>query len=274
MMMKYAWIFLLFFSVAVFADKPEKGWSFSQGLGGSYNGLGVILDTSVFYTIPLSDSTNILWETMKFEIGVDNSLTPTDERLSLYMNIEPIAIFDLGVNIGFIGMYKLFGFGFTDVGNYRSLLSDAVVLDLPQDDKGGLFLQLSPEFKVQFGPVILVDCLDYIYMNVGDDDSYYNNRNEGIVLKYADNFYINNIYAIYDFSNGFYAGMNYNDQWNPTTALGTRYIAVLGAYEWKLNPHSKLSFNLLLGRYLYDGYDQFEKDIPYIAAQATYDLKL
>lgn len=265
---------LMFSFSAAFAAKAQQGFNFSQGLGASYNGLGVALDTSFYYRIPLSDSTDILWESMKIDIGVKNSLTPADDRITLYMNIEPIAIFDVSLNVGFTGMYKLLGFGFVDVGSYTSPLSDAVVTNLTQQDKGGLFVKLSPEFKVQFGPLILVDAFDYIYINVGNENSYYFDRKEAIVMKYADNCMINNVYALFDLSNGFFAGLNYYLLWNPSTSLGTQYIAALGAYDWKLDKTSTLSFNLLLGWYLYDGFSQYRMNIPYIAAQATYNLKL
>lgn len=258
----------------LFAAKATQGFNFSQGLGASYNPLGVALDTTFFYRLPLSDSSEMLWESMKIDFGIKNSLTPADDRLSVFINIEPIAVFDVTLHVGYTGMYKLLGYGFVDVPNGRSSLSEASIAGIPQQDKGGLFIKASPEFKVQFGPVILVDALDFLYINVGSEDKYYNDRKEAIVMKYADSLMINNVYALYDFSNGLYAGLNYYILWNTVTAWGTQYLAALGAYDWKLDMQSSVSFNLLVGWYFYDGYTQYNTGFPYLAFQATYNLKL
>jgi hypothetical protein len=268
-------LFLLFlFSSAAFSSKVEGGFHFSQGLAGSYNALGAALDTTFLYRIPLSSSTDMLWETMKIDIGVKNSLTPADERLTLYMNIEPIAIFDISVNAGLTEMYKLLGYGFVEVPASTSPLSDAYTTNLVQQDKLGFFLKVSPEFKVQVGPFILVDALDYVYLSVGGEEKFFNDRKEAAVLKFSDSLIVNNVYALYDFSNGWFAGLNYFLLINPSSGFGTQYLAGLGAYTWKLDKVSDLSFNLLIGWYLKDDFQQYNRNLPYFGLAATYNLKI
>lgn len=268
-------LFLLLVTVSsVFAAKAENGFYFTQGLGASWNALGVALDTTFLYRIPLSTSSDILWQSTKIDIGVRNSLTPADDRLMVYMNIEPIALFDLTVQAGFTGMYKLLGYGFVEVPAATSPLTESAISSLTQGDKLGLYVKVTPQLKAQLGPVIVADSLDYVYINIGAENKYYNDRKEAAVMKFADSLMINNLYLIYDFSNDWYAGLNYFILGNLSSGYGTQYIAALGAYDWKLNQASTLSFNLLLGWYIKDDFRQYNMSLPYVGFQATYNMKI
>lgn len=267
-------IIFLFLLAPAFAAKAEQGFVFNQKIGASLNGLGLAFDTSILYRIPLSESGELLWESMKLDIGVKNSLTPSENRAFLFINIEPIAFFDLTFQIGAAGMYKLFGYGFTDLPGPRTLLTNNLLNSFPQQDKAVFYMKLSPEFKVRFGPVIAVNTLDFITFNAGSEDRYYYVRKEAIIMKYADSCFQNNTYLLYDFSNGWFAGLNYYMIWNIATALGTQYLAGLGSYDWKISPALTVNFTALAGWYTYCGYAQYLTNLPYLAVQAGLTWKL
>ncbi len=268
-------ILAVFTSVSLLsAAKAAGGFYFNQDLGVSWNALGAALGTRIVYRIPLSQSDDILWSSTKIDVGIDNSLTPADNRIALYLQIEPIAVFDVTVLAGGAFAYKLLGYGFSEVGGYFSDVSENALATVPQEDKAFFFLKISPRLKAQFGPVIAANTLDYLYLGSGPESRYYYQRKEALVMRYSDACLVNNTYLLYDFSNGLFAGLNYYILWHPESLWGTQYAAALGAYEWKIAPETVLSFNLLLGWYTVDSYRQYNTLLPYVAGAAGLNIRI
>ena len=97
--------------IPAFGERAQKGLFTYQSLGISHNPLGVLLDSRLFWRVPLSDKEGALWENTRFEIGAQSSLTPADGQVGLRSTLEPIGFFSLTGCAYFYGLYNAFGFG-------------------------------------------------------------------------------------------------------------------------------------------------------------------
>jgi hypothetical protein len=105
------WILVL---LAVLLPLPlfavDPGWVVEQAVlaSASQKALtGLEFDTSAMYTIPLTKTDDALWKDNKIAIGVLNGLTPAYNQTFLYIDIIPIAIFELKVKAGAMPIYNI-----------------------------------------------------------------------------------------------------------------------------------------------------------------------
>jgi hypothetical protein len=93
------WVSILFYGLggSIRGEEREGSrWVWSQSVSGSVNPLGLELGSRVSFQFPLYEGKRgILWDSTLWEVGLENSLTPAYDTLSLILHIVPIAFFDL-----------------------------------------------------------------------------------------------------------------------------------------------------------------------------------
>ena len=253
------------------AEKAQKGFYLEQSIQASYNPLGLQFFTQAYYRFPLIDKEGILWESTKIDIGLQNNLSPAYDMLGAYIDIEPIAIFDLALTAQAIGFYDVLGFGFYSLAGYDAGFSDDSLASLPAKNTLGYTLSATPTFKIAFGPIALADSFSLAYFSVDDASGYFLERINNCVLAKQDVELTNNAYLLATIVPGVLAGLNDFLLVVPRSGYLSHRIVAMGIYTTKFTP--RLSFNAVLqvGTFLADAYYQYTL---YIGGQVGISVSL
>jgi len=183
----------------------------------SYHPLGMQASGSIFYRFPLSDSTNILWENTKLDIGVQDIFTPTDNLFAFFFNIEPIAFFDFTFVGGHQLMFTAFGYGFQPVSSPSADYSPGALKEIPKQNRSGYRMTLAPTLKFQYQNFIAADSLSINYFHKSGYNGYYYEPHTDTILEQSDWNFVNDIYGFYQFDSRMMAGLNYTYLRTPST---------------------------------------------------------
>lgn len=139
------------------AEKTQPGFFFSQAIGGSYNPLGLILDTKLLWRAALVPKDGLLWESTKVEAGIQNEWTPADNILSARLDIEPIAFFGLICKAGSYGMFNELGYGCYRISSPASPYGPQALKSIVSTDAHGYWISVAPTLKAKFGRLIVLN---------------------------------------------------------------------------------------------------------------------
>jgi hypothetical protein len=236
------------------AEKAQKGFFLEQSIQASYNPLGLQFLTQAYYRIPLVNKDGMLWESTKIDIGLQNNLSPAYDMIGAYVDIEPIAIFDLALTAQAIGYYDALSFGFYSVYGYDAGFDDTSLAALTAKNTFGYTLTATPTFKIAFGPIAIVDSFGLTYFSVDDGSGFFYERVNNVVLAKDDVELTNNAYLLATIVPGVLAGLNDFVLIVPNSGYLSHRIVAMGIYTTTFTP--RLSFNavLQLGTFLADRY--------------------
>ena len=188
------------------AEKAEKGFFLEQSIQASYNPLGLQFLTQAYYRLPLVNREGILWESTRIDLGLQNNLSPAYDMIGAYIDIEPIAIFDLALTAQAIGFFDALGFGFYTVSGYDAGFNDASLGGLTASNTLGYTLSATPTLKVAFGPVALADSFGLTYFSVDNGSGFFYERVNNCVLAKNDYELTNSAYLLVTVVPGVLAG--------------------------------------------------------------------
>jgi hypothetical protein len=253
------------------AEKAEKGFYLDQSIQASYNPLGFQFLTQVYYRIPLVDKEGVLWESTKIDLGLQNNLSPAYDMIGAYIDIEPIAIFDLALTAQVIGFYDALSFGFYSLAGYGAGFDDTALSVLTPRNTLGYTLSATPTFKIAFGPIALADSFGLTYFYADDGSGFFYERVNNTVLAKSDYELTNNAYLLATIVPGVLVGLNDFLLVVPNSGYISHRIVAMGVYTTTFTP--KLSFNavLQLGTFLQDAYYQYSL---YVGGQVGISLAL
>ena len=257
--------------VGLWAEKAEKGFYLDESLQASINPLGLQSVTNVYYRVPLVNREGILWESTKIDLGLQNNLSPAYDMIGAYIDIEPIAVFDLALTAQFIGFYDALSFGFYTLSGYGAGFNDAALGLLTPKNTIGYTLAATPTLKVAFGPVAIADSFAFSFFAVDDGNGFFYERINNVVLAKNDYELVNNAYLLYTIVPGVLVGLNDCLVMVPASGYVFYRIVAMGVYSTNLT--SKLSINgvLQLGTFLADAYNQY---LLFIGAQVGLSVAL
>jgi hypothetical protein len=239
-----------FFSVRP-VQAVEKGLFFQPNVAASYNPLGVLLDTRLYYRLPLSTSKDILWESTKLDVGLINEWTPADNMLGLWCNIEPIAVFDLTVKAEYYKVYRMFGYGYYKLGGPTSAYDDNSLKSLSRGSRDGYWISAAPTLKVKVASFIAADQVTINRMDLGDDGYYLEWRS--FTIHYSrDVDVLNNLYLLYEHDKEISVGVNHSLQWVKNAKGLSHRLCVLLTYSPTVPMLSNTFSALTAGMYLKD----------------------
>ena len=239
---------------AVSAEKAERGLYLDQSAQAAINPLGLQLASKLFYRVPLVDKEGILWESMKVDIGLKNNLSPAFDLIGAFVDIEPIAVFDLALSAQFAGYFKALGFGFRELPGYDDGF-DASALDaMPQKNAAGYLLSAAPTLKFAFGGFVFSNTLHLNYFQVDGGSGYFYEAIGNCPLAKSGLELYDDAYALYKLDSGLMLGLNYSVLGVPASSYRSQALQAVGVYAGKLSERLSLYAALTAGTYLEDRY--------------------
>ena len=243
------------------ADPAVRGFYLDQNLGGGYP-LGVQSGTKLLYRMPLEIGRGILWESTKIDAGFSNMLSPAYDFLGAFVDVEPIAIFDLAVSAKFAGYFSDLGFGFHNLSGYGAAF-DANTLDsLGSKNTIGYIVSVAPTLKFAFGSFAFSNTFHVNYFNVDGGSGYFYDVYDNCVLAKSDIILHNEAYALLSIGSGIMAGLNDSLLMVPASGYQSQVLQAVGILQKSLSGKLSLYAALMVGLYLEDRYYQYS---PHVA---------
>jgi hypothetical protein len=230
--------------------ETQKGLYARVAPAACYNPVGIQVSGNLFYRFPLSDSKNILWENTKFDIGVQNTFTPTDNLLALFFNIEPIAFFDFTFVGGYHFMFTAFGYGFQAVGSPSDDYSPDALKEIPKQSGSGYWMAFTPTLKFKLQNFIAANSLTINYFYKSDYTGYYYEPHTDTILKESDWSFINDIYGFYQFNSKIMAGLNYTYLNTPSTDYASQRFGGIFVFTPTISSFYDFQAVVVAGTYL------------------------
>jgi hypothetical protein len=245
----YISVGLLFFSS--YAEKTEKGFFFSQSIGASYNPIGIILDSKLFFRLPLVDKSGVLWESTKTEAGVQNEWTPADNVLSLRLFVEPIAVCDIVFKAGFYGIYNEIGYGcFRFNSSDDDYCPDAQKSLVPTNSRG-YWLSVAPTFKVRFGNMVALNSTTINRVTI-DGSGYFLEVRSYLLHRTVDFDVMNDSYLLLECAKALIAGVTYRFSYVAGTSSHSKRLNIITIIRPQSKPLKGAFAAINAGAYLDD----------------------
>jgi len=255
-------------SSSVFAQN-EDGWTepglfLDTNLGVAYNYLGLALSANVYYRFPLIKKPGMLWKTTRIDIGVQETITPSFNRISAMLAIEPIAVFDVKVYAGYDlefaaltgGMYEVPNPNTTSIAYGNSY--DDVTVDGTRYTGHGFRLKIVPTAKFALGPVAALYSFIVGYHTYNDETAtgYYYDPEMAMIHAVNEWYFTHDaklLFQVWDFRIGA------NWLYNIVNSTGYTNMELVGMVvytpSWRFLPESVAPYAVLqMGSYLWDQY--------------------
>lgn len=266
--MKKFLIILLVYSTHVFS--AERGSYTDISAGGGINPLAGQASVSLYYKIPLSSDPGILWNSTCVDLGISGSFSPGDCTASAFLEVEPVAFFNLKLSGTVQRYYPELGYGYQRLESAKSDYSSSALSDIDRESKNAYKLCAQPTLKFRYERVIFTDTFTLNYINTLTSDRYYYEPYSDTAHARKDRDYANSATLLYSFSSSVLAGLN--SYCNKTVSTGCRSsrIAAIALFSPERNNHDGITFGALAGSYTEN---RNYKGELYAAAFAAYTMK-
>lgn len=248
-------------------------WVWSQSASGSLNPLGLELGSRVSLQSPLYEGKRgILWDSTLWEVGLENSLTPAYDTLSLLLRIVPIAFFDLRLLGGIRYAYDALGFGYTPLLSYDSPFDGDTRRSIDRENGFGFRYQVSPTFQGAWGNLVLATTTHWVFFDMGGvkgvEGNYFYEPASNVVLKKQDFYWRNDTILAYRFKErGILGGILHSISYVPASGYTSERVSLVGNYGGALSGRVEISITALVGFYPQDRYLSYDKGKIYGALQ-------
>jgi hypothetical protein len=267
-------IVFMLFAIAVggvSAQKAQTGFYLDQNVQASYDPLGLQFVTRFYYRIPLVKKEGILWESTKIDVGVQNNLSPAYDMIGGYVDIAPIAVFDVAFTAQAIVFYDFLGFGFYTLSGYSAPFDSAALDALTATNTAGYSVSATPTVKIAAGPIVAVDSFSMTFFSVDNGTGFFYERINNCVLAKQDTELVNQAYLLASVTSGVLVGLNDTYLLVPGSGYVSHRLAAMGIYTTRVSPRLSLNALVQVGTYFLDRYYQY---IVYVAGQVGITLKL
>ncbi|MCX7788859.1 MAG: hypothetical protein N2442_14315 [Spirochaetes bacterium] len=248
-------------------------WLWSHSLSGSVNPLGLDLTSRISYQSPLYEGKKgILWDSTLWEVGIENSLTPAYDSLSLLFHIVPIAFFDLRVMGGLRYAYDALGFGYTPLAEYSSPFDGDTRKKIDRRSGLGFRYQVSPTLQGAWNNFIFASTIHWVFFDMrGVEEAgqkYFYEPSANVVLKQTDMYWGNDTILAYRFKDkGLLLGLIHSITYVPGSGYITERVSLVGNHTYPLLGTLGLSMSALVGFYPQDRYLSYNTGKLYGALQ-------
>ncbi len=261
---------LLTISVAS-AQQATEGLVLDQNIQASYNPLGVQLVTKLFYRIPLVRRPGILWESTKIELGIQNNLSPAFDYAGAYVNIEPIALFNLTLTAQAVAYYTALGYGLYPLSGYGAGYDSSALDSVTAKNGTGLLLSAAPTIKAAVGPIAVLDTGSLTWFRANGGTGYFYEIAGDTVLAGSDIEIGNQAYVLATVFPGLRFGINDGVLYVPASGYVSHRLSAIGVYSASLSKKFAVYGALVAGTFLTDRNYQYKL---YLAGQAGVTLGL
>lgn len=255
----------------VVAEPVVRGFYLDQNLGGAVNPLGVQLGTKLLYRTPLIRQKGILWESTKIDVGIANSLSPAYDFIGGFLDIEPIAVFDVAFTAQFAGYYSGLGYGFHDLAGYGAAFDQNTLASLGSKNTAGYLLCAAPTLKFALGSFAFSNTLHVNYFNVDGGSGYFYETYANCILAKSGVELYNDAYALMSIGAGLMAGLNDSVLVVPASGYQSHTLQAVGILSKALSGRLSVYAALTAGMYLEDRYYQYQ---PRVAGLAGFTSRL
>ena len=242
----------------LWAERTIGGLYLDQNLQAGLNPVGLQLGTNLFYRMPLARKDGILWESTRIDVGISNDLSPAYDFVGAYVDIEPIAVFDLALKAQFVGYYDALDYGFRDLASYGSGFDSSALKEIDDRNASGYILSAAPTFKFAFGKIAFSDTLFMNYFNVDGGEGYFYEIYGNCVLAKRDIELYNDAYLLWVLDGGFMAGLNESLLGVPRSGYRSQTLQAVGTMNKRLSERLAVYGALTAGLYLEDRYLQYK----------------
>lgn len=257
-------IFLAILLCGVFGLQAERLPEFvhQENIGACLNPLGMLLESRVFYRVPLSQDTGILWNTAKFETGLLNEWSPGDEMAGVWVNIEPVAIFSILAKAGVYGNYRLFGFGYRPLEGKTGSYHDTVLSGIPQENRFATRFTIAPSLRLRVSRLILANNFSANRIDFTATEGYYYEIRTALPHAVHDWDCSNDLLALWEKSRRLLIGVNHNLVYVAGTEIRQQKLGVMVIATASTQRFSSLFGLVTAGAYLESS---LRRGTPYIA---------
>jgi hypothetical protein len=245
-------------AMALCAAPAARGLFLDQSFQAGYNPLGVQLGTKLFYRLPLVKKGGLLWESTKVDVGLTNSLSPAFDFLGAYVDIEPIAFFDLALKAQFAGYYDAFGFGFRELEGYGSDYDSSALDKIDAGSAAGYILSAAPTLKFAFWKLAFSDTLYVNYFKVEGGEGYFYEIFGNCALAERDVELFNDAYLLWILGPGLMLGLNDSLLLVPRSGYRSQTLQAVGVLSRPLSERLSLYAALTAGLHLEDRYLRYK----------------
>jgi len=262
--------------------RAERGLYWNNSIALCYNYLGFRIESTLYYSIPLIEKPGILFETTKVDLGVQEMWSPTFNRTSFYMKLEPLAVFDVVFTAGYDYIYKelyggIYRFSRTDVQRNEFYSTNNKRKDnaVSESNGGGFRMTVTPTFKVAFKGLALLYSFtaDYHVYNFGghyyDPSTFMLHKGNDICIQHDAKM----VYLIEPVM--LRVGVRFVDKW-AESKRGSDSMSMMGLLLWTpvfdFIPEGSYPYIAVLGgSYIRDRYYENE---PYLACLIGFNWKI
>lgn len=247
-------------------EGSDKGLYLDNSISASLNYLGLQFSSKLYYRLPiLRQSNSVLFGGTKMDFGIRNDLTPSYNYISAYINVNPIAVFDITASAGIKQFYPALGYGFISSNGYSldTHWSGDDAPDIEGRSKGFLWLNVYPSFRMKVKRLIFLHYITFSFQKSldGDEFNFYdqsyaqNIMSEQLIIK-------NESILIFQINDNFMTGLyNTHQRAKDIKVSGEDYssdsIYAMAAFEkGGLGKRENMKFNagVLFGTWISDRY--------------------
>jgi len=260
------------------AEKAQGGWTLAQSLGGAINPLAAEYAVRVFRTRPLFPGrAGRLWESARIEAGFHNALTPAYDTFSVFVLVEPAAVFDLHLSAGVRGYYDLFGFGYTPLAGFDAPFDASTRRNLDRSGEAGFRYSATPTLKGALGPLLFSHSAGFVLLDMrGADtaeDHYFEPVSNAILARFGG-YLSNDSLLAYDFGGGFLGGLAHSFLFVPASSYVSQKILAVCRVSLPMGERVDFSAAFLGGVFLRDRYHSYRDGTVHLAAQGGMRVRL
>lgn len=238
---------------ALSAEPAAAGWRLTQSVQGGHPG-GAEAQTSVYYRRPLRLIPGILGDSARIDVGVQNSFSPAFDFVGPFVDIKPVAFFDLALSAQAQGYFKLLGYGFHDMPGYGADFATATLAGLPSKNALGLGLAATPTLTLAFGPLVFADAFTVTYFDVDGGRGYFYEAAANCILAKSGLETSNQVFLLVDIGGGLMVGFNDSLLRIPGSDYESQIVHAVGTASTKIGAKASLYGFLLAGLYVEDRY--------------------
>ncbi len=242
-------IVILVFLFSVNATAAERGFYSSASAAGGINPSAAKLSAEVLYRLPLFSDTGELWNTSCIDLGLEGSVTPADYSGSMFINVEPVAVFNLKFTASVQRYYTGFGYGYNRMDSPDSDYSSSARDDIDKEKKTAYKYSAEPTFKFKYSRIIFVNKFALNYIDTKTGDKYYYEPYSDSIHKRKDYDYSNSTSILFEVKRNYFAGFNNYYSRTESVECSSNRVAGILIFNPELQGCDNVSIGGMAGSY-------------------------
>ncbi len=231
------------------AIAAERGFYSSASAAGGINPSAARVSAGVLYRFPLFSDKGELWNTSCIDLGLGGIVTPADYSGSVFINIEPVAVFSLKLTASAQRYYTGAGYGYNRMESPDSDYSSSARDEIDNGTKTAYKYSAEPAFKFKYSKIIFVNTFTFNYIDTKTGDKYYYEPYSDSIHKRKDYDYSNSTNILFEIKRNFLAGFNNYYSRTESVECSSNRVAGIIIYNPELQGYDIVSIGGMAGSY-------------------------